>query len=73
MLVTIDTDFGHLVFVRRLPQSGLIRLPDIPPAQRIELVEQVLARHAEALERGAVVTIRGRRIRITTPPSADDE
>ena len=28
ILITIDTDFGHLVFVESLPHSGLVRLPD---------------------------------------------
>ena len=30
ILVTIDTDFGQLVFQKRMPHSGLIRLPDVP-------------------------------------------
>lgn len=73
VLVTLDTDFGRLVFVQGLSQRGLIRLPDLPPAQRVALVEEVLARHGDALERGAIVTIRGRRMRITTPPASSNE
>jgi uncharacterized protein (DUF433 family) len=38
---TIDTDFGGLVFVDRVPHSGLIRLPDVPSQRRIKLIEEV--------------------------------
>ena len=30
ILITIDTDFGELVFLQNLPHAGLIRLPDVP-------------------------------------------
>jgi hypothetical protein len=50
----IDTDFGQLVFV-----------DDVPPARRVELMSQVLQRRAQELLKGAVITVRGGRIRIT--------
>lgn len=65
ILITIDTDFGALLFLKKVPHSGLIRLPDVPAQQRIELIDLVLQRHTAALERGCVVTIRGGRIRIS--------
>ena len=61
VLVTIDTDFGELIYVHDQPHAGLIRLPDVPTEQRIALVAEVLQRHAHALEAKAVVTIRGER------------
>ena len=42
-LVTIDTDFGQLVFLERMPHSGLIRLPDVPSNQRTQIVEELLS------------------------------
>ena len=30
ILVTIDTDFGELVYVGEIPHAGLVRLPDVP-------------------------------------------
>jgi predicted nuclease of predicted toxin-antitoxin system len=65
ILVTIDTDFGALVFVDNIPHCGLVRLPDLPAAKRIALFEELLIRHAEDLAAGAVVTIRGNRIRVS--------
>ena len=69
ILVTIDTDFGELVFVRSAGHCGLVRLPDVPAARRIELMQEVIERHPEELEAGAIVTVRGGRIRISRAPS----
>ena len=69
ILVTLDTDFGELVFLHDVAHSGLVRLPDVPARRRIALMAELIARHRQALERGDVVTIRGERIRISRPPS----
>ena len=45
ILVTLDTDFGYLVFVGGMPHFGIVRLPDVPAQRRIELMRQVLERH----------------------------
>ena len=63
ILVTIDTDFGALVFVAGALHAGLIRLPDVRAAKRIALMEQILTRHTEADLADGIVTVRGNRIR----------
>jgi predicted nuclease of predicted toxin-antitoxin system len=68
VLVTIDTDFGKLVFADRMPHCGVVRLPDVPAARRLELMRRVLGAHAADLEAGAIVTVRGGRIRVSWPP-----
>jgi len=70
ILVTIDTDFGELVYVEEVPHAGLVRLPDVPAEQRIALMTEVLNRHQQALETQAIITIRRGRIRISRPPSS---
>jgi predicted nuclease of predicted toxin-antitoxin system len=65
ILVTIDTDFGRLVFHHGAVHAGLIRLPDVPPEGRMTLMQRILDQHSDALERRAVVTVRGDRIRIS--------
>jgi predicted nuclease of predicted toxin-antitoxin system len=67
ILVTMDKDFGHLVFLQGERHCGLVRLPDVPAQSRIEMMEQVLERHAEDLVIGAVITVRGSRIRVAYP------
>jgi predicted nuclease of predicted toxin-antitoxin system len=66
ILVTIDTDFGRLIFGSQTPHHGLVRLPDVPARERIALFETLLTRHAGDLDKGAVITIRGNRIRVST-------
>lgn len=67
ILVTLDSDFGHLVFVGGLPHCGIVRLPDLPAQKRIDVMRQVLEKHSDALESGLIVTVRGGRIRISRP------
>jgi predicted nuclease of predicted toxin-antitoxin system len=65
ILVTIDTDFGTLVYLAGAAHAGIIRLPDVPAATRIALMEQILAHHGEADLASAIVTAKGSRIRFT--------
>jgi predicted nuclease of predicted toxin-antitoxin system len=65
ILVTIDTDFGELIFARGARHSGLVRLPDVPANRRIQLMDEVLRDHTRDLEQGRVITVRGGRIRIS--------
>lgn len=65
VLLTIDTDFGRLIFLDKAPHAGLVRLPDVPAATRIAIIRQVIERFGEELEKGEIVTVRGTRIRVT--------
>ena len=65
ILVTIDTDFGLLVFADERPHRDLIRLPDSPAQQRIAVFADLLARHGADLEARAVITVRAGRVRIS--------
>lgn len=70
ILVTIDTDFGTLIHLRAERHAGLIRLPDVPPAARIELMAQIFASYSENELSRAVLTVKGSRIRIARPSAA---
>lgn len=69
ILVTIDTDFGQLIFLEGQPHCGLIRLPDVPSDERIEIVRDLLSRFEDDLESRAIITVRGGKIRISRQPS----
>ena len=69
ILVTIDTDFGELIFGQEAAHAGLVRLPDVPAERRIALMSELLARHRRELEARAVITIRGERVRVSRQPS----
>ena len=70
ILVTIDTDFGELIYLHDCPHAGVVRLPDVPAERRIALMSNLIAHHSDDMQQGAVVTIRGGRIRISHPPAA---
>lgn len=69
ILLTTDTDFAALVYLTGVPHAGIIRLPDVTARERIALMEQVLARHGESDLAGAIVTVRGSRIRFSRRPA----
>ena len=46
ILVTIDTDFGELIFLENRAHAGLIRLPDVPAQER----QLVMPRSFNALQ-----------------------
>jgi hypothetical protein len=61
----MDKDFGALVFEEQKTHSGLVRLRDVPAARRIELMAALLQEHSNALVSGAVLTVRGGRVRVS--------
>ena len=67
VLITIDTDFGELIYLHRTPNAGLIRLPDVPAERRIALILDVIGHYHQALENHAIVTVSGDRIRVSYP------
>jgi predicted nuclease of predicted toxin-antitoxin system len=64
VLVTSDSDSGTLVYLLGAAHAGIIRLPDVPAADRIALMADLLDRHGSELP-GSIVTIRNGRIRIS--------
>lgn len=49
ILVTIDTDFGELIFLENSPHCGLVRLPDVPSHDRQLVMQDLLTRHNPTL------------------------
>ena len=68
VLITIDKDFGELIYLHRVSHAGLIRLPDVRVSRRIEMVEELINHYREALEERAIVTVQGGRARISRSP-----
>lgn len=69
ILVTMDKDFGDIVYVRGHSHRGLVRLPDVPVERRIALMRMVLDGYTPDLEAGCVITVRGGRVRISRAPA----
>lgn len=68
VVVTMDKDFGELIYLHRVSHAGLIRLPDVRVGRRIVLVDQLIDQYSEALEDRAIVTVQGGRVRISRSP-----
>ncbi|MCY4342455.1 MAG: DUF5615 family PIN-like protein [Gammaproteobacteria bacterium] len=67
VLVTEDKDFGELVFLHGLPHAGIVRLVDMTPGERAEVMLFLLENHSNALRDGAVIVVTKDRIRIRPP------
>jgi predicted nuclease of predicted toxin-antitoxin system len=68
ILITIDTDFGQLVFREGQAHAGLIRLPDVPSKERVAIIKDLTERFQTELESHAIITVRGGKIRISASP-----
>ena len=66
VLITIDTDFGRLVYMGGEVHCGIVRLPDVRCIRRIELMKVVLELYDPQLIENAVVTVRGDLIRVSS-------
>jgi predicted nuclease of predicted toxin-antitoxin system len=67
ILVTLDKDFGELVFARRLPHGGILRLVNFSARQQAKACLHVLGVHGTELEAGALVTAEPGVLRIRLP------
>lgn len=65
VLITIDSDFGLLVFHGGEPHAGIVRLPDVPADQRIMLMAQLIERYERDLHQGAILTVGTKRVRVS--------
>lgn len=68
ILVTIDTDFGQLIYLENLSHAGLVRLPDVPARERQLIMQDLLTRYEIELQEAAIITVRGGRIRFSKGP-----
>ena len=64
VLITEDKDFGELVFVRRLPHPCIIRFVDMRVAEKVVAMSELLDRHANEMEDGALIVVTPTRVRI---------
>lgn len=65
VVLTEDADFGELIFRDALAGAGVLRLEQVNPVNQLDLARRALALHAAPLLRGAIVTARRNRIRVT--------
>lgn len=64
IIITVDKDFGELLFVKRDKVCSVIRLPDVSFERRAELVDLVLGKYKNQLSGLAIITVSKKKIRI---------
>ena len=64
ILITEDKDFGELVFVRRLPHPCVIRFVDMPVAEKVAAMRELIERYADAMQDAALIVVTQNRVRV---------
>jgi predicted nuclease of predicted toxin-antitoxin system len=64
ILVTTDKDFEDMIWQRGMSHSGILRLENLPRAERQVLLEEVLRQHGQDLASGAIVIAEKSKFRI---------
>jgi len=64
LMVTLDKDFGELVFIQRRPHAGIIRFLDMPIAEQVAAMRELLSNYRADLESGAMIVVTRGRIRV---------
>jgi len=67
VLVTLDKDFGELIFLQGHVHCGLVRLVDIPSRLQGRCLIEVIKNHGDALALKAMLTVDTQRVRIRLP------
>lgn len=65
---TEDADFGTHIFHGGLESPGVVRVEQLRPAEQLATVRGILSQHEAPLLRGALVTARRNKIRVTERP-----
>ncbi|MDH5668658.1 MAG: DUF5615 family PIN-like protein [Nitrospira sp.] len=64
LVITLDKDFGELVFVQRRPHAGIIRFLDMPIAEHVTAMQELLSGYEADLLSGAMIVVTRGRIRV---------
>ena len=67
IIVTTDNDFEEMIWRQGKSHCGVLRLENLPRAERKALLHDVLGRHSQELESGAIVIALSRKFRVRKP------
>ncbi len=64
VLITEDKDFGELVFVHRIPHPCIVRLVEMPVADKVDAMRTIIHNHRHAMKDGTLIVATRNRLRI---------
>ena len=64
IIVTTDQDFEEMIWREGKRHCGVLRLENLPRAQREALLEDVLREYSHTLASGAIVIAQSRKVRV---------
>jgi len=64
IIITTDKDFEEMIWRQRRTHCGILRLENLPRQERLGLLQDVLDRHREDLEAGAIVIASSTKFRV---------
>jgi predicted nuclease of predicted toxin-antitoxin system len=67
IIVTTDRDFEEMVWREGRAHAGLLRLENLPRAERKALSEEVITRYSQHLESGSIIIATAKKVRIRRP------
>ena len=68
IIVTTDNDFEEMIWRQGKPHCGVLRLENLPRSERKALLHDVLNRHSQDLESGAIVIALSTKFRVRRQP-----
>ena len=69
VIVTTDRDFEEMIWREGKAHCGVLRLENLPRAERKRLLEDVMAHYAEELKAEAIVIAQSKKVRIRRLPA----
>jgi predicted nuclease of predicted toxin-antitoxin system len=67
IIITTDNDFEEMIWRQGKPHCGVLRLENLPRAERIILLRDAINRHSRDMESGAVVIALSTKFRVRKP------
>ena len=67
IIVTTDNDFEEMIWRQGKSHCGVLRLENLPRSERKALLHDVLGRHSQELESGAIVIALIKKFRVRKP------
>jgi predicted nuclease of predicted toxin-antitoxin system len=67
IIVTTDNDFEEMIWRQGRSHCGVLRLENLPRSERKALLHDVLGRHSQELESGAIVIALSKKFRVRKP------